>query len=62
MQTAGEAARERVLSNVEPELVCQLEQLAVMHSIRRILMWVLVIGPAIAVGLVFVLNLPGIGR
>jgi hypothetical protein len=61
-KSPAEAARTRVLENEEPMLVCALEQLAVTHSIRRILIWAMVIVPSVAAGLVLVLSLPGIVR
>jgi hypothetical protein len=44
--SAGDAAQTRVLTDEDSALQAALEQLAVTYSIRRILLWALVIVPA----------------
>lgn len=43
--SASDAAQTRVLNDEDPMLQAALEQLAVTYSIRRILLWTLVVVP-----------------
>ncbi|MBN6040361.1 hypothetical protein [Amycolatopsis sp. 195334CR] len=54
---AVHGSQERILATGSPSDAARqiaLEQLGVLHSIRRILMWVLIIIPALAIGLAIV--------
>jgi len=56
-QSASEAAQTRVLADEDPMLQAALEQLAVTYSIRKILLWTLVIVPAVLIGLTVVFTI-----
>jgi hypothetical protein len=54
--SAGDAAQTRVLDDDDPMLQAALEQLAVTYSIRRILLWTLVVAPIVLISAGLVLT------